>query len=235
MKIALCLSGQPRSFEKGYEYHYKNIIENNDVDVFIHCWDTKYENQLVELYKPKKYSFEKQIIFDEQNKRQHIIESRWYSAKQVNDLKKQYEADNNFKYDFVMSSRFDVGIFKNLDFNDYKGSTGMYIPKSNPPNMNQPTILDYWYFSTSENMDIINNFHTKWKEYGCRTPHKDLYQWPTDNDIDIFMLPQFEESEKGNGNTDIIRAVFQNCEYKDEFIGIENLQKLSKYPRGSRF
>ena len=33
MKIALCISGQPRSFEKGYEYHYKNIIENNDVDV----------------------------------------------------------------------------------------------------------------------------------------------------------------------------------------------------------
>ena len=28
MKIALCISGQPRCFEKGYEYHYKNIIEN---------------------------------------------------------------------------------------------------------------------------------------------------------------------------------------------------------------
>ena len=61
-----------------------------------------------------------------------------------------------------------------------------------------------------------------------------MYQWPTDNDIDIYILPEFEESEKGNGNTEIIRAFFDNCEYRGGDFDIENLKKLKKYPRGTR-
>ena len=38
MKIALCLSGQARSFEQGYEYYKKNLLDHYDVDVFIHTW-----------------------------------------------------------------------------------------------------------------------------------------------------------------------------------------------------
>jgi hypothetical protein len=39
MKIALCISGQPRMWEKGFEYHNLNIIKNNDVTVFLHSWE----------------------------------------------------------------------------------------------------------------------------------------------------------------------------------------------------
>ena len=52
MRIALCLSGQPRSFEKGYEYHKKNLLDHHDVDTFIHTWkcdETK--NDLFQLVK----------------------------------------------------------------------------------------------------------------------------------------------------------------------------------------
>ena len=59
--------------------------------MFIHCWDEKYEKEIVKLYKPKKSKFEKQIVFDENDIRRHFIESRWYGAKQVNELKKEYE------------------------------------------------------------------------------------------------------------------------------------------------
>jgi len=38
MKIALCLSGQPRVVEVGYNKLYNTILKNNDVDVFIHTW-----------------------------------------------------------------------------------------------------------------------------------------------------------------------------------------------------
>ena len=38
MKIALCFFGQPRFVKKGYEYYKKNLIDNHDVDVFIHTW-----------------------------------------------------------------------------------------------------------------------------------------------------------------------------------------------------
>lgn len=39
MKVALCLSGQPRSFEKGFEYHKKNLLDHYDVDVYMHTWN----------------------------------------------------------------------------------------------------------------------------------------------------------------------------------------------------
>jgi hypothetical protein len=37
MKVALCISGQPRSVESGWE-SLKVIIENNNPDVFVHTW-----------------------------------------------------------------------------------------------------------------------------------------------------------------------------------------------------
>jgi len=89
MKIALCLSGQPRFFERGYEYIKKNIIDpNKDMDIFIHLWFDESEignegfkntsdilirdgykgdfimpnivEKIKSLYNPKKIGYEKQ-------------------------------------------------------------------------------------------------------------------------------------------------------------------------------
>ena len=38
MKIALCLSGQPRVVEVGFQKLNETILQHNDVDVFIHTW-----------------------------------------------------------------------------------------------------------------------------------------------------------------------------------------------------
>ena len=38
----------------------------------------------------------------------------------------------------------------------------------------------------------------------------------------------------GNGDTEIIRAFFDNCEYREGDFNIENLKKLKQYPRGTR-
>jgi hypothetical protein len=38
MKIALCLSGQPRAIESGFNSLNESILKHNDVDVFIHTW-----------------------------------------------------------------------------------------------------------------------------------------------------------------------------------------------------
>ena len=86
MRIALCLSGVigklytgrwdwPNTddnfhvdFRIGHHFYKKHIFDVNDnVDVFIHSWDVKYEKELIELYKPKMNKFEKQIIFNENN------------------------------------------------------------------------------------------------------------------------------------------------------------------------
>jgi hypothetical protein len=46
MKIALCFSGQPRYIGKSFEEYEKNILQNNDVDVFAHLWwDDSYQGK----------------------------------------------------------------------------------------------------------------------------------------------------------------------------------------------
>ena len=88
MKIALCLSGQPRFYKNGFN-SVKRYIDEYDMDVFFHTWwhdfdlGKKYKkaewsisddnnlivenntfSDLVDLYKPKLYSNDKIINFD---------------------------------------------------------------------------------------------------------------------------------------------------------------------------
>lgn len=84
MKIALCLSGQPRVVEVGYQKLYNTILKNNDVDVFIHTWFDPQNlstqsaipgrechqvspnaiDQLIKLYQPKKIKVDKPKIWN---------------------------------------------------------------------------------------------------------------------------------------------------------------------------
>ena len=139
-RIALCLSGkigntqgksgyhnpELRVLQKGFEHYKRHLLDNNNIDVFIHCWDTELEKETLELYKPVSSLFEEQIIFDiprhvkgeeEQRKQNHY--SRWYSNKKVNELRRAHEISSGFKYDFVMTSRFDLAFETDLVFDNY--------------------------------------------------------------------------------------------------------------------
>ena len=79
MKVALCLSGQPRAVEVGFQKLQGTILNENDVDVFIHTWfdpenlsqnsvipgreghqlDPQAIDKLVQLYEPKGILVEK--------------------------------------------------------------------------------------------------------------------------------------------------------------------------------
>ena len=79
MKVALCISGQPRNYREAFPFIYNHIIQPNSADVFFHTWfdpDNRYmekqhldrgnceapENtiqELVALYTPKDYLVEK--------------------------------------------------------------------------------------------------------------------------------------------------------------------------------
>ena len=79
MRAALCLSGivgrlytqksgykweNDIDFRIGHYYYEKNIFNvNKNVDVFIFCWDTKYEDEINQLYRPKESLFIEQIQF----------------------------------------------------------------------------------------------------------------------------------------------------------------------------
>ena len=46
---------------KPYESIKKNILDVNDVDIFIHSWSLESESDLVKLYSPKKSQFENRL------------------------------------------------------------------------------------------------------------------------------------------------------------------------------
>jgi len=186
MKIALCLSGQTRFVDQGYnEVLYPYILESNNVDVFIHTWDidesqiNKHfingggfamgpvikENQIQEtldIYKPISYKIEPQIQF-EQNKflgrllpgiRSDYLYSMFYSIHQSNKLKSEYEDKNNFKYDWVIRSRFDVKLNSKINFNEFNNNV-----INNPSGFFNPEkgYIDCFAFSNSKNMDVYSD------------------------------------------------------------------------------
>jgi len=127
MKTALCLFGlvgnikgkagkhssDNELLELCYKHYKEHILDKNDIDVFIHTWDIQFKDRILELYKPKDSIFEKQIQFKtpdyiKSNKlRKNNHYSRWYSAWKSVCLKYRFERMFKFKYDMVMSSRFD--------------------------------------------------------------------------------------------------------------------------------
>lgn len=80
MKVALCFYGLvgSRADKNGngisldpslaYKLNYKNIIKDNDVDVFIHSWSKNFENELVSLYNPVLHCIEEQRGFPQSSK-----------------------------------------------------------------------------------------------------------------------------------------------------------------------
>jgi hypothetical protein len=156
MKIAICFYGQPRLFKQGFEI-IKNFIDCNNehsFDIFFHTWydknlvgqhyqcspwrnipqsqlliDNNLIDNLIELYKPKKYLYESPITFDltniknskMYNESSDVIKtctnntiSCIYSKYQVSKLLQDYITETDEKYEIVISIRFDI--LKKLDF-----------------------------------------------------------------------------------------------------------------------
>ena len=178
MRVALCLSGQPRFYRDGYEFIKEFIIKEyggDDVDVFCHFWWDKegeddafkstspwsfretvnagkrlvkddIERGLIELYNPIDIKYDNPENIREKHypngntplltkhikkvyeyKHDHEGKKRWIkyprifkkyvkdnlkqifeSQYRVQQMKKKYENDNNFKYDIVVRTRYDI-------------------------------------------------------------------------------------------------------------------------------
>ena len=193
MRVALCLYGLIGSakgkayYKKGVTYivledcynsFSKHILSKNDVDVFFHTWDTDFEDELVLKYNPKKYKVEPQKIFNDTikgpEKRIQAHYSRWYSTKVVNELKSNYEKENNFEYDLVMISRFDMIWHTDVIFNDLDKNI-FYIPGTTLGNKKwgwphvecglPHEIADLWFISNSINIDNFSKLYDLINQY----------------------------------------------------------------------
>lgn len=137
MKIALCLSGQARSFQKGFEYHKKNLLDHYDVDVFIHTWNFDGLEELAKLYNPVSMMVEEPLKDDFDSlytKTPDPIKhpprftvAMLYSMHKSCELKTIHEMDEKFEYDWVIKSRTDYALNVFIPFAELNNKK-LYIP-----------------------------------------------------------------------------------------------------------
>jgi hypothetical protein len=143
-RVALCLHGKPRCFEKGY-YFLNNFMKKHTgiiFDVYLHAWvDSKeMEERLLSLYNPVAYHFESQREFNVEMYKGTIA----YNNSKLNEMKEyadyrgvnekltttcwtslshwysRYSCRNLVKseYDCVVTTRYDFLRDIDLDLNE---------------------------------------------------------------------------------------------------------------------
>ena len=199
MRIALCFYGligniagksgdtvtsSSEVLDIAFSHAKKHILDGNDVDVFIHSWDVDLAVQIVDLYKPKLSKFEKTKTFKiepplQDTRRVQNHYSRWYSCKEVINLKKLYETENSFTYDFVALSRQDIAWQVDVDFSKFDPEY-FHVPnwrqQFNGSPMGYPfgdyskSLQDIWCFGNSDDMDTLVNIYDNIHQYSIDNP-----------------------------------------------------------------
>jgi hypothetical protein len=205
-RIALCLSGvvggvkgkagegnasASEVLKLGYEHYKKHVIDANvlsgyDVDVFIHCWNVDMQEEIESLYKPTKSKFQEQVQFEVpsyvkgEGRRAFNHYSKWYSFKEVVQLKKKFEQEKGFLYDYVLVSRFDAAFSEKFNLKQYDpkyfyaarwftqynllGLIPIYL-RVGYPQMEYGGIMDIWFFSGSKLMNKFSELYDNMDEY----------------------------------------------------------------------
>ncbi len=115
LKIALCLSGQPRNVQKGFERINNLILSGRDVDVFCHHWTSnKNCDKVIDLYKPKKFQLQEQLqgygkLPDWKSVGFNVC-SMFYSIMRSFKLMEEYCEQTGTSYDCVIKTRTDIGL-----------------------------------------------------------------------------------------------------------------------------
>lgn len=191
MKIALCLSGHLRDFEKTYPSLNNNLI-NDNVDIFIHTWDklgfscpyktdhtlndtnTKL-NSINNTYNPKKIIIEPSSFIEElklhgneyaphlRNEPKHVghMASMFYKIYACNELRKKYELDAGIKYDLIIRCRSDLYFTSKINLDNIPSKT-IVLPKSSS---NPDWYNDQFAIGSSDEMDLYSSFFFDIPEY----------------------------------------------------------------------
>lgn len=201
MKIALCLSGyynnavDPESGDNGFLYIEDTIINKYNPDVFIHSWEPDREVYLKELYNPIYITCEKQKDFSEVMKDNNISQEYFdegfdrefspfanckisstlsflYSRMCSIRLAEIYQFKRKFKYDIIITARFDLSQRDKNWTGKYKVSSMTFNPELD---MNlvysamwdqlNAGYADQWFYSNSDNMSILASAYKKALQY----------------------------------------------------------------------
>jgi hypothetical protein len=190
MKIALCFHGntgfkeklrgnnlvdlEPLDIKLPIKSIKENLVNDHETDIFIHTWSKDKKKEIIKELAPVKSVFENHKNFSSDFKdRKNATLSKYYSVEQVNKLKKEYEQKNNFRYDAVFHTRFDLVWFSKIpieqDFKDKylffpNWNTSKSINNLGPFNKDNmhigQRVFDAWFFTSSKVSDSYTKIYS---------------------------------------------------------------------------
>ena len=133
MKVAIMLTGLARKVEEGYEHYWKHIIDNHDVDFYLHCWEDEEWEKVEKVYpnpkyiyiqKPFKFTKYKEGIESPNDDKSRPLEDydvwgNFRTFPMFYSWEETYRAlrVSRHKYDCVIRSRYDLGANVPIDIN----------------------------------------------------------------------------------------------------------------------
>ena len=190
--------GKIVNYGRALKTHYNNLYNNEtcDIDVFMHYWDMDNnisDSKLIRDFKPTRYIKKKTIdkgIGEEywkilnksykkfngnfRNKKNIInilerIYSQMYGLFYCNELKRNYEIEHNFKYDFVIKTRYDLLLGWKPNFNSLDPKKFYSLPYNKQKKIHKGkdyiTLTDFFWISGTEIMDDFVKIAPNFKDY----------------------------------------------------------------------
>ncbi len=145
MKIAIIIAGFIRSFKNNLTHLKNNLIQNNEVDIYIHKnnnenIDRYYNNNddwdyIVNNIKPKIIIKSEDISFHN-DKRFNNLLNQFYKFYILNDIKNIIMKEESITYDLVIKWRPDILLNKKIDFTNIQEDI-IYIPNESKIDINK--------------------------------------------------------------------------------------------------
>jgi hypothetical protein len=181
MRIALCLSGQPRTLKYAAPSILNFFSDTHTYDYFCHAWDyNNYKkksdgiswtpNELIDkdeltndlaIFNPKSIQIHGKCDLP---RTYNYWSSLFYSAWCANHLKKKYEIENDFRYDLVIKLRYDLVFNPGRRFklnHPLENDLEIYCMHHErmPYEYMRPNFSDIIYYGSSRAMDGLSDVY----------------------------------------------------------------------------
>ena len=244
----LSLNGDQHPIKPRLSYeNYMNVLfkEFNSVDFFVHSWSGDREDEIIGLYKPKKYLFEEQKDFSNFKITDYSLEyintykklfttesdvgeflkkyifnshSRWYSTCKSLNLMGEYSKELKIQYDWVLQLRFDLFFREPIPFLTLDRSKFYTCPRFH---MDQDVAInDTWFLSNQKDAIKFSSLYSKIRNYSIWT-HSAAKQHLDNEGI---LLGEYPDRVIGKKNYWMMREVLKEEEYLNNLTLINNLK-----------
>lgn len=173
MKHALLISGYLRCFKENFSFFKKNLLDENDIDVYIHITnekENKYNNktllldEIITLLNPKITIVTNNFNFSTDERKNNLLNQN-YKFYLLNEKRKEIEKIENISYTNIIKLRPDVCLQQKINLNVILNE--IYIPSdskidiSRLPNAIDKYVCDIIAYGNVENMNTYFNFYSQ--------------------------------------------------------------------------